>query len=34
LLTLTASSLKLLERYGRMLSGIGQFSKDIAAVAQ
>jgi DNA-binding MarR family transcriptional regulator len=34
LLTLTASSLKLLERYGRMLSGIGQITKDIAAAAQ
>lgn len=34
LLTLTASSVKLLERYGRMLSGIGQFTKDIAAAAK
>jgi DNA-binding MarR family transcriptional regulator len=34
LLTLTASSLKLLEKYGRMLSGIGQFTKDIAAATQ
>jgi DNA-binding MarR family transcriptional regulator len=34
LLTLTASSLKILEKYGRMLSGIGQLTKDIAAVAQ
>jgi DNA-binding MarR family transcriptional regulator len=33
LLTLSASSLKLLERYGRMLTGIGQLVKDIAAVA-
>jgi DNA-binding MarR family transcriptional regulator len=34
LLTLTASSLKLLERYGRILSGMGQLTKDLTAVPQ